>query len=443
MENESKKLVMSPYIPNTIPKNTVYVAPEGKWMPLDDNQWPLVPFAFNTWVNEEISWYDTSYLHAGLNPFMFFDIKGTEYLDLLEAVSVNTFRKFPVGKARHVIICTENGKLGLDGIVVRRSEDEFISMCLPDPVLLNQMVGNKYNFFSQSTRDKRVFYQLCGIRSLEIVEAATQQDLHDINFMHTKDAKIAGKNVFILRTGMAGTLGYEVHGKIEDAEIIYNTLLEVGNKYGIQQLGRLGYVNCHAEGSIPQVAEHFATPFDEKPVLSGSLDRDSELIYRSPIDLGWEKMINFNHDFIGKKALKAELDGHHNTMVHLIWDKDDILKVIATAFEAGNSCDILDLVSDYDYVRNNGGMHIDAVYYGDKMIGASSGRMLSSKTREMISVCTIDQDYAVEGKVVEVLWGNPGTRQMRIKAKVLMFPYIQKNRNETFDVGTIPRQDFK
>ncbi|MFZ7121381.1 MAG: hypothetical protein ACOWWH_10565 [Eubacteriaceae bacterium] len=443
MENESKKLVMSPYIPNTIPKNTVYVCPEGKWLPMNNGQWPLVPFAYNTWVNEEISWHDTSYLHAGLNPFMFYDIKGLEYLDMMEEVSVNTFRKFPMGKARHTIICNDKGKLVLDGIIVRRSEDEFISMCLPDPALLNKMVGNKYNFTSESTKEKRVFYQMCGPRSLEIVEAATQKDLHDIKFMYTKDAQIAGKDVFILRTGMAGTLGYEVHGKIEDAEVIYNKLLEVGKEYGIQELGRLGYVNCHAEGSIPQVAEHFATPFDEKPVLSGSIDRKSDLIYRSPIDLGWEKLIKFDHDFIGKEALKAELEGHHNTMVHLIWDKNDVLKVIATAFEAGNSCDILDLVSDYDYVRNNGGMHIDAVYDGDKMVGASSGRMLSSKTREMLSVCTIDQDYAVEGKIVEVLWGNPGTRQLKIKAKVLLFPYIREDRNENFDVETIPHPNFK
>lgn len=443
MENKSKKLVMSPYIPNTIPENSVYVSPEGNWMPMDDGQWPLVPFAFDTWVNEEISWHETSYLHSGLNPFLFYDIKGLEYLDLLEAVSINTFRKFPVGKARHTVICNEEGKLVLDGIVVRRSEDEFISMCLPDPVLLNQMVGNIFNFTSEDTREKRVFYQLCGPRSLEIVEAATRKDLHDIKFMYAKDATIAGKDVFILRTGMAGTLGYEVHGKLENAETIYNKLLEVGEEYGIKELGRLGYVNCHAEGSIPQVAEHFATPFIEKPVLSGSLDRDSELIYRSPIDLGWKKLIKFDHDFIGKEALKAELEGHHNSMVHLIWDKEDVLKVISTAFEAGNSCDILDLVSDYDYVRNNGGMHIDAVYDGDKMIGASSGRMLSSKTREMISVCTIDQDYAVEGKVVEVLWGSPGTRQVRIKAKVLLFPYIRENRNENFDVETIPHPNFK
>lgn len=442
MDNNEKILKLSPYVPNTIPQNTLYVAPEGKWAPMDDNKWPLVPFIYDSWVKEEVSWHDNCYIHAGLNPFMFYEIEGKDYLNLLEEVSISTFRKFPVGKARHTILCNDKGKVVLDGIVVRRSEDKFISMCLPDPLILNQMVGNKYNFTSEDARCKRFFYQMCGPRSLEIVEAATKADQHDIKFMYAKDAQIAGKDVFVLRTGMAGTLGYEVHGKIEDALTVYNTLMEVGEEYGITQLGRYGYVNCHAEGSIPQIAEHFATPLDSMPVISGSLDRDSELIYRSPIDLGWEKMISFNHEFIGKEALKAELEGHHNSMVHLIWDKEDVLKVIATAFEAGNSCDILDLVGDYDHVRNNGGMHLDAVYDGDTIIGASSGRMLSAKTREMISVCTIDQDYAVEGKVVEVLWGNPDTRQMRIKARVMLFPYIKEGRNENFDVESIPHPKF-
>jgi len=442
METQNERaLIMSPFVPNLIPDTALYVCPEGKWSPLDSGEWPLIPFAYSTWAEEELSWYDNCYIHSGLNPFLFFDITGAEYLDLLSAVSVNAFDNFPVGKARHTIICNEEGKLVLDGIVVRRAEDEFISMCLPDPALLNRMAGNKYSFVSESSRCKRFFYQLCGPHSLEIVEAATRQDLHGIRFMHTMDAKIAGKDVFILRTGMAGTLGYEVHGMIEDALSIYDLLLEAGKEYGITQLGRLGYVNCHAEGSIPQVAEHYATPFDPA-VFSGSLPRDSGLIYRSPIDLGWEKLINFNHDFIGREALKTELEGHHNTMVHLIWDKADVLKVISAAFEAGNSCDIMDLVCDFDYVRNNGGIHIDAVYDGGKMIGASSGRMLSAKTREMLSVCTIDQDYAVEGKEVEVLWGNPGTRQMRVKAKVMLFPYIKKDRNEHFDVEEIPHPVF-
>jgi glycine cleavage system aminomethyltransferase T len=443
-ENKNYRLVVSPFVPDNLFAHAVYVSPEGNWRSLGDGTWPAVPFAYTTWEHEELSWHDTSYIHAGLNPFMFNDIKGKDFMKALGDLSVSSFNNFPIGKARHTILCNKKGKVLLDGIVVRRSENEFITMCLPDLETLNEMSGNKYNFVGKDTSNKRFFYQLCGPRSLEIVEAAAREDLHDIKFMYSRDANIAGKDIFVLRTGMAGTLGYEVHGKIEDALVVYNALMEAGKPYGITEIGRHAYRNTHTEGSIPQASIHYAFAFPGfgAPVITGSLDPNSELVYRSPIELGWEKMINFNHDFVGKAALKREIEGHHNTMVHLIWDTDDVMKVIHTAFEKGNSCDTMDMAEDFDYVHASGGFRMDEVYDGGKMIGVASGRMLSSKNREMLSLCTIDQDYAVEGKIVEVLWGNRGTRQMRIKAKVMLFPYIKEGRNDNFDVESIPHPKF-
>ena len=439
--NSENTLKFVPHIPNNVPEVKVMVAPEGLWHPMADGTWPLHPFAYDKWEIEELSWHDTCYIHAGLNPFLQFAVKGRELLDLMEAISVNTFRNFPVGKARHTLLCNDQGKIILDGIIIRRSEDDFICACLPDPAMFNTQMGNKFKISSEYIGDTNFFFQMCGPKSLQIVEEAAQQDLHDLKFMYTADASIAGKEVFVLRTGMAGTLGYEVHGKVEDAHEVYNKLLEVGEKYGIQKLGRYAYVNAHCEGSIPQIAEHFASPMDPV-VLSGSLPRDSELLYRSPVDLGWEKLIKFNHDFPGKEALKKELEGPHNTGVHLIWNKEDVLKVMAGSMDIEKKYDTMDLVCDYDYVRNNAGMHIDAVYDGEKMIGASSGRMLSPKTRAMISIGSIDTEYAVEGKEVEVLWGNPVSNQVRVRATVTLFPYIKEGRNEDFDTETIPHPVF-
>ena len=134
--------------------------------------------------------------------------------------------------------------------------------------------------------------------------------------------------------------------------------------------------------------------------------------------------------------------GPHRTGVHLLWNKEDIMKVMAGSMDPELRYDTMDLVCDYDYIRNNEGIHIDAVYAGDTMIGASSGRMLSPKTRDMISIASISTEYAVEGKEVEVLWGNPGTNQVRVRATVTLFPYIKEGRNENFDTETIPHPVF-
>ena len=433
----------SPFEPIDFYSNHVLVSPEGGVHgAFDEKGFVVMPFQYTDWQTEELSWRDSVYLHAGLNPFIWHKIKGSDCTKLLEDISVSTYRKFPIGKARHVILCNDDGTILMDGIALRVADDEILGMCLPVLPAILEHIGGNYDVEVTDITNERFFFQLCGPRSLEVVEAACREDLHDIKFMWARDSKIDGRPVTILRTGMAGTLGYEVHGLIEDAIPVYEALMAAGEPFGIQKLGRHAYRNTHTEGSVPQGGTHFVFNLGAPYKLEGSLPRDSRLVFRTPIDLGWEKMISFKHDFPGKDALAAELEAHHNTMVHLVWDPEDILKVAATWFEPGNSADVMDMVEDYDYMISNFSLHIDAVYDGDKLVGAASGRMLCPKTREMMSLATIDTDYAVEGREVEVLWGNPGTRQMRIRAKVTLAPYIKECRNDSFDVEQIPHPVF-
>ncbi|MDR2079309.1 MAG: hypothetical protein LBP74_06295, partial [Treponema sp.] len=250
MSNENRQeIILSPHVPEDLFRTVVYVAPEADHRPFN-GKFPLFPFIYSDWEKEELSWHDNCYIHAALNPFMFRYFKGKDFIKLLTDYTVNTYTNFPVGKARHVIMCNDDGKIILDGIAVRRGEDEFLVMAVNSLCDIVDKNKSKYDVKWEDHSSKRYFYQLCGPRSLEIVEAAAQEDLHDIKFMYARDSKIAGKDVFILRTGMAGTLGYEVHGKIEDALTVYSKLLEVGREYGITEIGRHAYRNTHTEGSI-------------------------------------------------------------------------------------------------------------------------------------------------------------------------------------------------
>ena len=443
--NQTASVKLTPLIPNLIPRNKVFVCPESSWMPDSDGAWQLHPFAFDRWDVEEMSYYDTCSLHCALNPFNVFEVHGADYLKMLEFVTVNTFRTFPVGKARHTIFCDDGGKILTDGIVIRTGEEDFLGFNLVDPNFLNQQMGGMFNIQSRNLREEYFVFQLCGARSLEVVEQACRKDLHDLKFMWSCDAEVAGAKVRVLRTGMAGTLAYEIHGNVADAQMIYGKLLEVGAEYGIQEIGRLAYVNQHCEGSIFQLAEHFNIRFDipgDKFLLTGSLPADSELQYHSPYDCGWGGLVRFGHEFPGKAALLEESERLHNTAVHLLWNKEDVLAVQAATMDPERRVDYMDMVGDYDYRNNCMSIHMDAIMDGDQIIGASSGRMLSAKTREMISIATLREDYAEEGREVEVLWGRPGTHQMRVRAKVTLFPYIKEGRNDSFDTETIPHPSF-
>ena len=443
--NQTASVKLTPLIPNLVPRNKVFVCPESSWMPDSDGAWQLHPFAFDRWDVEEMSYYDTCSLHCALNPFNVFEVHGADYLKMLEFVTVNTFRTFPVRKARHTIFCDDGGKILTDGIVIRTGEEDFLAFNLVDPNFLNQQMGGMFNIQSRNLREEYFVFQLCGARSLEVVEQACRKDLHDLKFMWSCDAEVAGAKVRVLRTGMAGTLAYEIHGNVADAQMIYGKLLEVGAEYGIQEIGRLAYVNQHCEGSIFQLAEHFNIRFDipgDKFLLTGSLPADSELQYHSPYDCGWGGLVRFGHEFPGKAALLEESERLHNTAVHLLWNKEDVLAVQAATMDPERRVDYMDMVGDYDYRNNCMSIHMDAIMDGEQIIGASSGRMLSAKTREMVSIATIREDYAEEGREVEVLWGRPGTHQMRVRATVTLFPYIKEGRNDSFDTETIPHPSF-
>ena len=57
----------------------------------------------------------------------------------------------------------------------------------------------------------------------------------------------------------------------------------------------------------------------------------------------------------------------------------------------------------------------------------------------MISLCTIEPEYAELGREVEVIWGSEGKRQKRIRATVARYPYHDEGRNSDVDVSAIPR----
>jgi vanillate/3-O-methylgallate O-demethylase len=70
----------------------------------------------------------------------------------------------------------------------------------------------------------------------------------------------------------------------------------------------------------------------------------------------------------------------------------------------------------------------DKVLAGGEQVGLATSRCYSYSFREMLSLCVIDVDHADPGTEVEVVWGEPGTRQKHIRATVARAPYKTDNR---------------
>jgi glycine cleavage system aminomethyltransferase T len=418
-----------------------------------------IPYEYTGWREETMAWKETCYIHGNLNPSPTFRVKGPDAIKFLSEHLVNGFMKFPIGTGRHGIMCNNDGLIISDGVLLRTGEDEFISYWMA-PYITYAFQKGDYNAVGETLTGKVFLFQVAGPRSLEILESASGDDLHDIRFMHHQMTSIDGMNVRVLRLGMAGTLSYELHGDIEDAHAVYNAILKAGESYGIRKLGYHAYLMNHTEDGFPQAYYHFPYPWAEdkgfmdyisaqggvqgtNPTGWGSMGPDMKLRYRNPVELGWEKTIKFDHDFVGREVLEKLVAEPNRKMVTLVWNKEDLFDIYKSQFELGEPYANMDEPYHFRYACGQDRLYADQVLKDGKLIGISSGRAYSYRYREMISLCSIAPEFSELGTEVTVLWGDAGSHQKEIKATVSRFPFLDEGRNETVDVSTIPRPVLK
>ena len=433
MERVLKPSMYVPFDPNV----PVYTQSEGQVF-IPAQHCGLHPFQYANEWDEMMASHKGCYINATLNPVATNYTKGPDALKLYRDACVNTFENFSVGKGKHGVMCNENGMIVKDGMLIRLSEDEFMGFWMYPYIGYLAEKGN-YDLTDVDVTGRVFMYQLAGPTCLDLVEKTTGESFADLKFSNFRLAQIAGRGVLVLRMGMAGSLAYEIHGRIEDADAVYEELLRVGQDYGIQPIGRRTYINVHTEGGFPQQGIHYTSALSDPGYVAwmkekgcwggypinptGSMGPDVSLRWVTPVDVGWGRLIKFDHDFPGREALQKALEHPTKTPVTLVWEPEDLLDIWASMFQDGEPYMPLGFWDDFSHRIANSDLHADQVLVGNKLIGLSSGRMYSPAYRAMITLGFIDPAYSALGTQVEILWGNPGTRQKRVRATVSRYPF--------------------
>jgi vanillate/3-O-methylgallate O-demethylase len=401
---------------------------------------------FNGWKAESLSWKKTCYIHAGLSMPGQILYRGPDAEAFLSSIFINNFSNFRVGTAKHAIACDDNGLITGHGVLQRLAPDAF---CV--------FVSGTWTLYRHATTTldveqvflDRFLFQVAGPTALQTLEAAAGESLRDIGFLRFRDITIAGKTVQVLRVGMAGTLGYELHGAFAEGPEVYDAVFRAGQPFGIERLGWRTFQVNHVEGGFPQQFWTFtASVFEDEgyrafarsnpylppePQFIGSTDpQDRRARYRTPCEVGWERSAKLDHDFTGRAAIEHELADPKRTVVTLEWDPEDVIDIYASLFRLGEEYKYLEaptvpgLRPPYAYA--------DDVVQGGRRIGISSGVVYSYFYRQQISMCTIDRDQAEIGNEVVVRWGDHGGRIKDVRARVARFPYLNEVRNRDVSV---------
>lgn len=418
----------------------------------------LSPYRYSNFQRESLSWKNFCYLHGGLNPSMAYLLKGKGALNLLKDNCVNTFEVFEIGSTRHAIMCNSQGNIMADGLVLHIAENEFMTYFL-SPYIDYLVSSSKHEVSGKDVSSDTFLFQIGGPKSLEVVEEVLENSIHDLEFFKHRPVSIPGiesakeKDFRVLRAGVAGTLAYEIHGDIRYAKELYSLILEKGKPFEIEPIGMEVYGMNHTENGFYQSFLHFSLAYLQHKDFMKFLGKDKELLlgyisgsagperdkrYCNPVEAGWADRIVFDHDFVGRDVIEKAFQSPKRKIVTLEWDKGDILDIYSSFFESDEPYLYMNLPANDIWTANNSEVVSDDVYVGNSLIGISSGRIYSYYSRKMVSLCLIEVEHSAPGQIVEVVWGDPGSKQKRIKAIVAKFPHLDLPRNKDFDLSSIP-----
>jgi vanillate/3-O-methylgallate O-demethylase len=356
-------------------------------------------------------------------------LDGPDALKLLSDLGVNSFEGFAVDKAKQFVCCNPEGYVIGDAILFHLDENRFSLVGRPSAHNWVQYHGETGDYDVSFERDERSAvnprgrrlyrYQVQGPNALALLEKVNGAQLPEIKFFNMGWLTIAGHPVRALHHGMSGVPGLELFGPWDEGDAVRAAIVEAGDEFGLAQVGSRVYAtNTLESGWIPCPLPAVFTGEALKPYrewlpangyegtgsLGGSYYADDIAdYYLTPWDLGYGRIVKFDHDFVGREALEKLADDPHREKVTLAWNGEDVARAMETMFEKGDPVKYIDLpLSNYSTWPN------DKVLKDGKMVGVSTFSGYSANEHSMLSLAMLDKQYAEPGTEVVLVWGEEG-----------------------------------
>jgi vanillate/3-O-methylgallate O-demethylase len=432
--------------------------------------YPVVAPEFTNWRDEQGAWRDHAVLFDQSHHMDELIVEGPDAEVFLSYVGINGFANFDLNRAKHFVPVTPAGHVIGDMIIFRERTDKFILVGRAPTanwVRFQAARGEwKVRLFhdprSNSRPDgERILrthyrFQIQGPDAPAIFERINGGPVPDIKFFHVNEINIGSKKVQALRHGMAGAPGLEIWGPYADKHYIQSTILQAARDIGVNlvQVGSRAYsTNTLESGWIPSplpgiytgdgmMAEYRdwlgADSYEAAGSIGGSYVSDEiSDYYVNPFELGYGFYIGWKKDdFIGKDALMKMKDGPNRKKVTFEWNKEDVLKIIASGLEQGTPFKWIDFTQP-----NYASSSADMVMQGDKMMGVSMFNGYSWNERCFLSLGVVDPSVQVDD-ILTLKWGEPeqsgktsteSHKQTEIRVRVSDTPYAKDARENYAD----------
>ena len=389
----------------------------------------LLPLEYTAWVEETQAHIRSCYI-GDWTSLHKVRIQGRQALEFLARLGMRDLSRFETGQIKHHVQLDEHGNIASEGVLCRQGPEDFVFTAGSCNWLLWQFSLDPWDAQVTDISPDVFIFGVQGPNSLHTLERLTGESLRDIGFSRSRDSHVDGIPVRVLRTGISGELGYELHGAADHANQVWTATLAAGQDHGIRQLGFRSQPVQHIEAGIatngldylpssilsPGAPTQFRRGYPGGSFVPATGVQD---YFRKPTELGWGLRNGIpDRDFIGREALAAQAAAGDptRTLVGLLWNRDDVAGVLTSLLHDAEAPDQMEMPratsSDFDQVLRDG-----------EPVGVSTGRTLSTFLRATISLCVIDRGHSTPGTAVTVIWGRPGTAQREIRATVVQLPF--------------------
>ena len=235
-------------------------------------------------VREKAGLFDVSHMGEVL-------CQGKDALANLQKLLTNDFTNMVDGQARYSPMCNENGGTVDDLIVYKREDNDYfivVNAANKDKDyqwMLDHQFG-EVTFTDASSEYGQIALQ--GPKAMEILKKLTAEENIPKKYYHAVfDTEVAGIPCIISKTGYTGEDGVELYLASENAEKMWDALLEAGKDEGLIPCGLGARDTLRMEAAMP---------------LYGH-EMDDEI---SPLETGLKFAVKMGkeEDFIGKKAME-------------------------------------------------------------------------------------------------------------------------------------------
>ncbi|OYX44410.1 MAG: sarcosine oxidase subunit alpha [Rhodobacterales bacterium 32-67-9] len=221
-------------------------------------------------------------------------VKGPDAGRFLDMLYTNMMSTLPVGKCRYGLMCSENGFLSDDGVVVRLTEDSWL--CHTTTGGAERIHGWMEDWLQCEWWDWKVYtanvteeyaqVAIAGPNARKLLEKLGGMDVSREAFpaMEWREGTLGGFRARIYRISFSGELSYEVAVPASEGRAFWDALLAAGEEFGVMPYGTEAMHIMRAEKGFIMIG-----------------DETDGTVIPQDLNLGWA-ISKKKPDYLGKRA---------------------------------------------------------------------------------------------------------------------------------------------